>query len=492
METFSCISKRELYNIVVMQIKSMDLTTGSTTQLIQKVILYSLPLILVGCIEILFSTFDLIVIEGFEGELSAAAVGANAALNALFTNVFIGLSTGENVVIAKYYGENNKVKAERACYSGLILAAMAGILVMIAGYFLAPTLLRWQNVDSSYFDLAVKYLRTYFFALPFISIYNFGSAIFRGTGNSRMPLIFLTIAGVLHISLNYLFVGACSLSVEGTGLSSICSYFVASILVFVFLRKHRNFIDFQFQKIRLYPEETLEILKVGIPSGLQGMVFAVSNIILQSTVNTWGPRIVEVNADCESIENFCYTSMFSVAQGGAAFISANYGKGEGKNVRKLIFIAEGVCMGFGLLIGLSLLALYHPLILAYTGGKADEEFFVLCLERLSLLLPLYFLCGAMDTFTNFLRGLNRATIPMVISIFWTCGFRLIWNFFVYSPDPASVMHSTILLYACYPVSWICSLLSQFVYYMICRKRVSKEIEENRIRYLEESQVLPSA
>lgn len=474
-----------------MQIKSMDLTTGSTLQLIKKVILYSLPLILVGCIEILFSTFDLIVIEGFEGELSAAAVGANAALNSLLTNVFIGLSTGENVIIAKYYGEKNKDKAEKACYSGLILAAIAGIIVMIIGYFLAPTLLKWQNADESYFDLAVKYLRTYFFALPFISIYNFGSAIFRGTGNSRMPLIFLGIAGILHISLNYLFVCGLHLSVEGTGLSSICSYFTASVLVFVFLKKNKNFIDFKFKKIRLYKEETIEILKVGIPSGLQGMVFAVSNIILQSTVNTWGPRIVEVNADCESIENFCYTSMFSIAQGGSAFISANYGKGEEKNVKKLIFIIEGVCIGFGLIIGLSLLALYRPLIMAYTGGKADEEFFLLCLERLSLLLPLYFLCGGMDTFTNFLRGLNRATIPMIISILWTCGFRLIWNFFVYSPDPASMMHSTIILYACYPVSWACSLTCQFVYYLICRKKIFKEIEENKIAYIEETKQLQS-
>lgn len=329
-----------------MQLKAMDLTSGSTATLIKKVILFSLPLMLVGCLEILFSTFDLIVIEGYEGELAAAAVGANAALNSLLTNVFIGLSAGENVIIAKYYGEKDKVSAEKACYSGLILAFLSGVIVMIIGYFLAPTLLRLQNADESYFDLAVEYLRTYFYALPFISIYNFGSAIFRGTGNSRMPLIFLGIAGVLHISLNYLFVYACHLSVVGTGLSSIFSYCTASILVFIFLKKNKNFIDFKFKNIRLYKKETIEILKVGIPSGLQGMIFAVSNMILQSTVNTWGPHIVEVNADCESIENFCYTSMFSIAQGGSAFISANYGKGETKNVKKLIFIIEGTCMGY--------------------------------------------------------------------------------------------------------------------------------------------------
>ena len=465
-----------------MQLKSMDLTSGSTTTLIKKVILFSLPLMLVGCLEILFSTFDLIVIEGYEGELAAAAVGANAALNSLLTNVFIGLSAGENVIIAKYYGENDKVSAEKACYSGLILAFLSGVIVMIIGYFLAPSLLRLQNVDESYFNLAVEYLRTYFYALPFISIYNFGSAIFRGTGNSRMPLIFLGIAGLLHISLNYLFVYACHLSVVGTGLSSIFSYLTASILVFIFLKKNKNFIDFKFKKIRLYKKETLEILKVGIPSGLQGMIFAVSNMILQSTVNTWGPRVVEVNADCESIENFCYTSMFSIAQGGSAFISANYGKGETKNVKKLIFIIEGVCMSFGLLIGLSLLALHTPLIAAYTGGKADSEFYLLCFERLSLLLPTYFICGAMDSFTNFLRGLNRAIIPMIISIFWACIFRLIWNFFIYSPDPESIMHSTLILYTCYPVSWCASLISQLVYYLIERKKIYREVEKNKVAF----------
>ena len=469
-----------------MKIRSMDLTSGNTLTLIKKVILYSLPLILVGCIEILFSTFDLIVIEGFEGELSASAVGANAALNSLLTNVFIGLSTGENVIIAKYYGENNKEKAEKACYSGLILAFLAGIIVMVIGYFLAPYILKWQNVDSSYYDLAVQYLRTYFFALPFISIYNFGSAIFRGTGNSKMPLIFLGLAGILHISLNYLFVYGLHLSVVGTGLSSICSYFTANVLIFFFLKKNKNFIDFKFKNIRLYKEETIEILKVGIPSGLQGMIFALSNMILQSTVNTWGPRIVEVNADCESIENFCYTSMFSIAQGGSAFISANYGKGEEKNIKKLVFIILGVCTGFGLLIGLFLLSLYRPLITAYTGGKADEEFFALCLERLALLLPTYFLCGAMDTFTNVLRGLNRAAIPMIISIFWACCFRLIWNFFVYSDDPSSIMHSTIILYTCYPVSWAASITCQVIYYFVERKKIYKEVENNKAIYLKEN------
>lgn len=465
----------------------MDLTSGNTKTLIRKVILYSLPLVLVGCLEILFSTFDLIVIEGAEGEISAAAVGANAALISLLTNVFIGLSTGENVIIAKYYGEREKGHAEKACYSGLVLAVLSGILVLLVGYFCSPYLLKLQNVSESYFDLAVKYLRTYFFALPLISLYNFGSAIFRGTGNSKMPLIFLGIAGALHIAMNYLFVYAFRLSVTGTGLSSICSYSVAAILVFVFLKKNKNFIDFHFHKIRLYRKETLEILKVGIPSGLQGMVFAVSNMILQSSVNTWGSQIVEVNADCESIENFAYTSMFAIAQGGSAFISANYGKGEKKNVRKLVFIIESVCMGFGLLFGLLLLALHRPLIQAYTGNKADKEFQMLCFERLSLLLPLYFLCGGMDTFTNFLRGLNRATIPMVISFFWTCVFRLIWNFFVYSSDPASPAHSTLLLYACYPVSWVCSFSCQAFYYFLIHKKVYKEIDENAALYLKETQ-----
>lgn len=174
--------------------------------------------------------------------------------------------------------------------------------------------------------------------------------------------------------------------------------------------------------------------------------------------------------------------MFSIAQGGSAFISANYGKGETKNVKKLIFIIEGVCMSFGLLIGLSLLALHTPLIAAYTGGKADSEFYLLCFERLSLLLPTYFICGAMDSFTNFLRGLNRAIIPMIISIFWACIFRLIWNFFIYSPDPESIMHSTLILYTCYPVSWCASLISQLVYYLIERKKIYREIEKNKVAF----------
>lgn len=449
----------------------MDLTSGTTKELIGKVIRYSIPIVFVGVLEFLFNTFDLIVIEGKETNLEASAVGANAALIALLTNVFIGLSTGENVVIAKYYGRNDPEGAERAAVTGLVVSVASGALVLLIGYFMTPTLLKAMNVEEDYFPLAVSYLQIYFFALPFMSIYNFGSAIFRGIGDSKTPMVFLIVSGLVHIGLDFLFIDGFDMSVVGAGLSNVIAYALAAVLVLAFLRFKGEFFRFRIKRIRVYAKELKEIIAIGVPSGLQGMIFAVSNLILQSTVNTWGPTVVAVNADCESIENICYIAMFSVAQAGSAFVSANFSAGKSANVKKLIWILEGCCLVLGLSVGLVELAAFRPLIQAYKGGKADEAFFSLAFERLSLMLPLYFICGCMDNFTNILRGMGKATVPMVISVVCICGFRIFWNYAVYSPVEGSPMHSTLALYLCYPVSWVMSFGLQLIYFAIVRKKL---------------------
>lgn len=458
--------------------KEMDLTTGDTKTLIKKVIVFALPIMLVGVLEVLFNTFDLLVIEAFKGQLEGDAVGTNAAFIALLTNVFIGLSTGENVVISLFYGQKDHKSATNAAYSGIVLSLISGVIVMLIGYFISPYLLKMMNVSSEYYSYALTYLRTFFFCLPFMSLYNFGSAIFRGIGDSTTPLVFLVIAGLLHIALNFLFIVAFDLSVLGAGLSNILSYLVASILVLIFLRFKHSFLNFKFTGIRLYKKETIMILKIGIPSGIHGMIFAVSNMILQASVNTWGHEVVLANADSESIENFVYVSMFSFAQAGSAFIAANYGKGEKENITKLIKILVLITAIYGLIIGCIVLALYKPLILIYTGNKASDEMLALCFERLVLLLPTYFLCGIMDTVTNILRGLKRAVVPMIISICFVCLFRVFWNFCIYSNDPNSTMHSTIILYTCYPVSWVCSTLLQCLYFFINKKKIYSEVANN--------------
>lgn len=466
--------------------REINMTEGNFKALWKKVFLYSLPIILVGVLEILFNTFDLITIEGKEGELAAAAVGANAAFIALLTNVFIGLSTGENVVMARHYGRNDSEGGEKCASTGLLIAFIAGIIIALVGYFITPSLLKVMQVEDSYFDLAVTYLQLYFFAMPFMAIYNFGSATFRGMGDSTTPLIFLIIAGVVHIALDYLFVYGFNMSVQGVALSNIIAYALAAILVLLFLRYKKSFIKFRFKDIRFRRESALEILKIGIPSALEGMVFAISNILLQSSVNTWGSKVVEANADCENIENFVYTTTFCLAQGGAAFVSANYSIGKKKNVINLVKIIELNAFIVGLILGLIFLALNRPLIYAYSGGKADEELYSLCFERLVLLLSTYFLCGMMDGITNSLRGMNKPLVPMLITIFFLCIFRVFWNFVVYSPDVRNPRHSTILLYVCYPISWVMSSLFQLLYLYIKRKKISKELEENRITYQEKA------
>ena len=456
----------------------MDLTSGSTGELVKKMILYTLPIVVVGILQLLYNAFDLIVVQSHDGNFAAAAVGANGSLISLITSGFLGLSNGTNVVIARTYGANDREKCQKALHTSLLIALYGGVVIGIIGFVFSKYFLQWMMVDESYIDLATKYLKIYFIGLPFLAIYNFGTASLRGIGNSFAPLLFLFIAGVTNVGLNYMFVYAFNMSVEGVALATIISEGLSALLVLIYLYVNKGFIKFRFKELKITADTVKPILRIGIPSGIQGVVFSISNVMLQTSVNTWGPNVVAANSDASSIEGFTYISMFSVSSTSSAFISANYSRGFKHNIKKIIITTSLMALIIGILVGGIELLFSDQLIQFYMGKNHDPEVEKYAIERLVVILTTYWLCGLMDVECGTLRGLGYSISPLIITLSFCCVFRLFWNQFVYSSDQTSELHSLGVLYACYPISWGLAFISEIIMLICLRKRYEKRIDSN--------------
>src|SRR5574344_2697644 len=460
----------------------MDLVNGGTKELVGKMILYTLPIILVGVLQLLYSAFDLIVVQGHDGSTAAAAVGANNSLISLITSGFLGLANGLNVVVARTYGKEDRNGCSRATHTGLLVSLVGGVFIGLFGAIFSKYFLTWMKVDSSYIDLANTYLVIYFIGLPFLSIYNFGTAILRGIGNSVMPLIFLTISGILNIILNYVFVYAFNLSVAGVAWTTVISEGVSALLVLIYLYRNKGFINFKFKLLKIDRDMLHRILSIGIPNGIQGVVFSISNVILQSSVNQWGPEVVAANSDVSSIEGFTYISMFAVSSTSSAFASANFGRGFKENIRKVHITTQLMVMALGIIIGGISLLLRDELLAIYMGSQRDPQVVSYASERLFVILTTYWLCGLMDTECGLLRGLGYSISPLFITLTTCCIFRIFWDYFVYSSDPGSSMHSLGVLYACYPISWGAAYILEVGLILFFKKKIDKGADENKIVY----------
>ena len=460
----------------------INLVDGSTKDLVGKMIIYTLPIVLVGLLQLLYSAFDLIVVQGHDGNLAAAAVGANNSLISLITSGFLGLTNGVNVVISRTYGKNERESCSRALHTSLVLSLIGGVLIGLLGYIFSKYFLEWMKVDVSYIDLADVYLKIYFIGLPFLSLYNFGTAILRGVGNSFTPLLFLIISGITNVILNYTFVYAFNMGVSGVAWATVISEGLSAFLTIGYLYLNKGFIRFRFKELKISKDELLTILRIGLPSGIQGIVFSISNVLLQTSVNTWGADVVAANSDASSIEGFTYISMFAVSSTSSAFISANYGRGFKENIKKIILTTSIMVICIGLLFGGIELLFHRELLEFYMGENVDREVENYAVERLIVILSTYWLCGLMDTECGTLRGLGYSISPLIITLSSCCLFRVFWNAYIYSSEVGNQMHSLGVLYMCYPISWLIAFAAELVMIFALKKRYEKRIDENLVLY----------
>lgn len=419
----------------------MDMVNGS---LGDKIIQYTIPLALTGILQQLFNAADLAVVGQFAGKEAMAAVGSNASVIGLLVNLFVGISLGSNVIIARSIGQGNEENISKAVHTSVVVALLGGLFLTVLGEFLAPGVVNMLDVPEDVYPLAVKYLRIYLAGMPVILLYNFEAAIFRSCGNTQTPLAALVISGVLNVILNLFFVLGMGMDVDGVAAATVLANLVSAVILFAALMKTDLAIHIDPRKLRVHGDVLGQILKIGIPAGIQGMIFSFANIIIQSAVNSLGTTVMAASSAAYNLEIFAYYIMNSFGQACTTFVGQNYGAGKGDRCRKVLklcllqsLLSTATASGLILLFG-------HPLLSIF---NTDPDVIAAGQIRLGYMFVAYLFSFTQESLSGYLRGFGVSFIPAACAVIGICGVRLTWIFTVFRQTPsfATVMQV-------YPVS----------------------------------------
>lgn len=435
--------------------------------LLGKVLIFSLPLMLSGILQLLYNAADVAVVGRFAGSASLAAVGSTSSLIHLIINLFIGLSVGASVVVARNIGAHNFRKAHDAVHTAIAMSLVAGAATLIIGVTLSEFLLTLMDTPDDVIDLAALYVRVYFLGMPGLMVYNFGAAILRAMGDTMRPLWFLTISGIVNVLLNLLFVCVFHMDVAGVALATTISQYISATLVVICMLKLDNCCHLNIKEIAFRKAEITEMLKVGLPAGIQSSLFSVSNVLIQSSINSFGSTVMAGNAAASNIEGFTYTAMNSVYQAAITFTSQNVGAKKPKRISRVAAVTLLTVTAVGLILGGASYLFGETLLKIYSTDAAIIPYGMI---RMRMICLPYFLCGVMEVMVGLLRGMNCSTLPMIVSIFGSCVFRVLW---VYTAFRASPTQET--LYIAYTISWtICSLI-HFICYLFVKRKITKKL-----------------
>ena len=448
----------------------IDMTQGA---LLPKVLMFSLPLIASGVLQLLFNAADMVVVGQWAGKECLAAVGSTGSLINLMVNVFIGLSVGGSVAVARSFGANDPAAVHRSVHTAMSLAIIAGLAVGVLGFVFCRPLLKLM--DNPVLDLATTYMKIYFLGMPFNMVYNFGASILRAVGDTKRPLIYLTIAGVVNVLLNLILVIVFHMNVAGVAIATVVSQAVSAVLVVLCLMRSHGVVHLELKELRIYKRQLIDIAKVGLPAGLQGSLFSISNVLIQSSVNGFGEVVVAANSAGGNLEGFVYTAMNAIHQAALTFASQNLGAGKIKRVRRSVLVCLLTVLAIGFIFGNLMLLCGKPLLSLYLDDPSaiDPLTGITVLEygikRLSWMLPLYCLCGLMDVMVGTLRGVGYSIMPMIVSLTGACLFRVVWIMTVFAANP-----TLDILYMSYPISWGLTFATHLLcYLLIARKKLGK-------------------
>ncbi|WP_122643920.1 MATE family efflux transporter [Luxibacter massiliensis] len=434
----------------------------------RKILVFSLPLAATGILQLLFNASDMIVVGKFAGGNSLAAVGATTSLIGLLTGTFLGVSIGVNIVVARYLGCQDEESVNTAIHTAIALSILLGIGLLILGLFLSVPLLRLMGAPEEIMSLSSLYLRIYFLGVPANITYNFGAAILRAFGDTQKPLLFLVFSGIINISLNLLLVVGFGLDVAGVAIATVAAQYISLILVLYCLAHTEGSGHLDLKKLKMDWREAKNMLSVGLPAGLQTAFFNVSNVIVQSTVNSFGANVIAAASAAGNLETFTSLAMDAVFQAAVTFTSQNMGAGKLKRIpvifrdALLIVLILGISVG-GLtcLFGRQLLSIYIS-----SGDPSYDAVIQYGMLRLIYVCGFQFLCGMMNVVCGMVRGFGYAWLPMVIAIVGICGLRILWILTVFP------MNRTLdTLYLAFPVSWVVTGAAQFVCYLVIWKKI---------------------
>lgn len=443
----------------------MDMCSGP---ILRKMLMFALPLMLSSILQLLFNAADIVVVGKFAGDNSLAAVGSNTALINLLTNLFIGLSIGANVVAARHYGAKAWDDLRRTVHTAMLLSMLSGALLLVLGVIGAEQMLIWMQTPEEVLPLATVYLRIYFLGMISTMVYNFGSALLRAVGDTKRPLYFLLCAGIINVILNLLFVIGFQMDVMGVAIATVISETVSALLVLRCLVKEKGGIHLELRAMRIDRKKMLQILRIGLPAGFQGVVFALSNVVIQSSVNIFGNIVVAGNSAAANLEGFVYMAMNAFYQTTLSFVSQNYGAGEQKRINRIVLLGEACVIVTGTLLGNMVVFFGNDLLQIYSN---NPEVIAAGMVRLHYISMIYALCGIMDVMVGALRGIGYSIMPMIVSIVGVCVLRLIWLAMVFQiPE----FHKIETVYLSYPVTWILTSLVYIVFFVWIRIRSARK------------------
>ena len=442
--------------------------------ILSNMFMYALPLIATGILQTLYNSADTIVIGQFAGDESLAAVACTGSLTNLIVNLFLGLSTGVLTVVARHIGAQHHKRVRQSVHTSMLLAVICGVFLTGMGLLLSKPLLVAMGTGategSTVLPKATLYMQIYFLGSPAFLIYNFGASVLRAAGDTKRPLIYLMISGILNVVLNLIFVIIFHMDVAGVAVATIASQYLSAGLVVVCLLREKSNIRLEISHLRLYPERLKEILRMGIPSGIQAALFSFSNVLIQSTVNSFGDLYVAGNGAASQIENLLYTTMNAFYTSTMAFTSQNFGAHNKKRIKQSLLsglaLNTAVMLLFGLLVLWAsdiLLGLFTSNPIALEAGK----------ERMQITTLFIFIGGIMDIFTGYLRGLGASLVPMFTTLAGVCGLRVIWILFIF-PALGGTWE---ILYLCYPVSWGITGFAHFCYSRYVKKHVLDRLSD---------------
>ena len=440
----------------------IDMCNGS---IMDKLVSFALPLMLSGILQLMFNAVDIIVVGRFSGSEALAAVGSTTALINVFTNLFIGISLGANVLAARFFAAGRKEEMSETVHTSITLALISGILMAFVGLVFSKGALELMGTPEDVIGLSTLYMRIYFMGMPFFMLYNYGAAILRAVGDTKRPLYFLIIAGVINAGLNMVLVIVFGLGVAGVGIATVFSQMVSCVLVLTCLCRTEGSYKLSFSKLSMKGYYLKQIFQVGIPAGIQSTVINFSNALLQSSVNYFGSTAMAGYTAANNILGFLYVSINSVTQACMSFTSQNFGVGKYKRMDRVLMDCMILSVGAALVLGCGAYFFGAEILQVYT----EEADVIQCgVEILSITTVPYFLCGIMDLFPGALRGMGYSAVPMVLSIIGTVGMRVLW-IFVFFPQHRSLY----FLFISYPASWIATIVMQVVCYYFVRKHCYK-------------------
>lgn len=446
----------------------MDLTSGAV---LPKMLRFSLPIMASGVLQLLFNAADIIVVGRFAGDNSMGAVGCTSSLINLFTNLFIGLSVGVNVIAARSHGANSRDDMQDIVHTSVLLSLICGVILAAVGAVFAPEMLAVMETTEAQLPLAVTYLRIYFLGMPAMLLYNFGAAVLRAVGDTKRPLYYLTTAGIINFLLNLLFVIVFKMDVAGVALATIISQCVSAILIVVCLVKETSAIHLDFRKLKIHGIVMRAVVRVGLPAGLQGMIFSLSNVVIQSSVNLFGDTVVSGNSASSSIEGFVYMAMNTFYQAAISFAGQNVGAKKYNRIPRILLCAEGCVIVTGLTLGWTAFLFGRPLLSVYSKSA---EVVSAGMVRAGIILTTYALCGCMDVMVGMIRGIGYSVMPMIVSLIGACGLRIIWIMTVFQiPE----YHSIRTVYLSYPITWGITFIAHIVCWVIVWRKLKREKKE---------------